>query len=72
MNGTMRRLGVHALAEEPHVLHLLPHEPTGDANLLAPHENDLLAVEELLRHDRRQTAQHVVARVHHHALRADP
>lgn len=28
VDGAMRRLSVHALTQEPQVLHLLPHQPT--------------------------------------------
>lgn len=70
VDGTMRGLSIHALTEEPHVLHLLLNEATGDANLLAPHNNDLLAIEKLLRHDRREATQHVVTGVHYNPLRA--
>ncbi|OAY70255.1 hypothetical protein ACMD2_06170 [Ananas comosus] len=72
VDGAVRGLGVHALAEEAEVLHLLPHEPPREAQLLAPHHHHALPVQELLRHDRRQPPQHVVPRVHHHALCAYP
>lgn len=71
VDGTVRRLGVHALAKEPHVLHFLADEATGHANLFAADRDDFLSVEELLGHDRSQPPQHVVACVHHHSLRAD-
>ena len=71
MNGPVRGLSVHTFAEEPHVLHFLTHESTGEANLLASHDDYLLPVEELLGDDRRKPTEHVVARVHDHALRAD-
>lgn len=67
----MRRFGVHAFAEESHVLHLLPHEAAGDADLFAAHHHHFLPVEQLLRHDGREPTQHVVPRVDHHPLRAD-
>jgi hypothetical protein len=72
VDGAMGGLGVHPLAEEPEVLHLLPDEPAGDAHLLAPHHHHPLPVQELLRHQRRQPPQHVVPRVHHHPPRAQP
>lgn len=67
----MGGLGVHPLAEEPQVLHLLADKAAGDADLLTPDHHHLLPVQQLLRDDRGQTSQHVVPRVHHHALRAD-
>lgn len=71
VNGAVRRFGVHTLAEEPHVLHLLPDETSGNGYLLAPDHHHLLPVQKFLRHDRRQSTQHVVPRVHHHPLRAN-
>lgn len=71
VDGPVRRLGVHPLAEEAEVLHLLADEAAGQADLLAADHHDLLAVEELLGDDRGQAAEHVVARVHHDALGAD-
>lgn len=71
MNGAVRGLGVHALTQEAHVLHLLSHKSTGDADLLAANDDHLLAVQELLGDDGSQAAEHVVTRVHHHALGAD-
>lgn len=70
MNGSMRRLRVHTFAKEPHVLHFLADESTGEANLLASNDDDLLPIEQLLGHDRRQAPQHVVARIDDNALRA--
>lgn len=70
MDGAMRGFGVHALAEEAHVLHLLPDEAAGDADLLAADDDDLLTVEKLLGDDGSETAEHVVASVDHHPLRA--
>lgn len=71
VDGTMRRLGVHALTEKPQVLHLLSHKPTRHTYLLAPNNHNFLAVQELLSNDRCQTPKHVVSRVHHYHLRAD-
>lgn len=67
----MRRFGVHAFAQESHVLHLLPHEAAGDAYLFAPHHHYLLAVEKFFCHNGRESTEHVVPRVNHHPLRAD-
>lgn len=69
---TMGRLGVHSLAKKPHVLHLLANQTTGDTDLLAPNHHNLLTIQKLLRNDRSETTKHVVAGVHHHALRANP
>lgn len=41
MNRALARLGVHSLPQEPEVFHLLAHKATGQADLLASH-NDLL------------------------------
>ena len=70
MDGPVGRLGVHPLAEEAEVLHLLADEAARHADLLAADDDHLLAIQQLLRYDRREAAQHVVARVHHDALRA--
>ena len=70
VDGPVGRLGVHPLAEEAEVLHLLADEATGHADLLAADHHDLLAVEQLLGDDRGEAAEHVVARVHHDALGA--
>lgn len=72
VDGAMRRLGVHALTQEPHVLHLLPHQATRDANLLAPYNHDFLAVQEFLCYDRRKPTKHVVPCIHHYSLGAYP
>lgn len=72
VNGSMRRLGVHALAEESHVLHLLPYQSSGHANLLTPHHHHFLPVQQFLRYRRRQSPQHVMPRIHHHHLRTYP
>ena len=72
VDGAVGRLGVHAFAEEPQVLHFLPHQTTGDANLFASHDHHFLSVQQLLCHNRGEPTQHVVPGVHHHALRADP
>ena len=71
MDGTMRGLRIHPLAEEPHVLHLLPNQAAGDADLLAPNHHHLLPIQELLCHNRSKPTQHMVPRVHYHALGAD-
>jgi len=68
VDGPVRRLGVHPLAEETEVLHLLADEAAGHADLLAADDDHLLPIEQLLRDDRGEAAQHVVARVHHDAL----
>ena len=70
VDGPVGRLGVHPLAEEAEVLHLLADEAAGHADLLAADHHDLLAVEQLLGDDRGEAAEHVVARVHHDALGA--
>jgi len=70
VDGAVRRLGVHPLAEEAEVLHLLADEAARHADLLAADDDHLLPIEELLGDNRRQAAEHVVARVHHDALRA--
>ena len=44
MDGPMRGLGVHALAEEPQVLHLLANESTREADLLASHYHHFLSL----------------------------
>lgn len=70
VNRSVRRFSVHTLAEEPHVLHLLTNKSAGETNLLAPDYHNLLAIEQLFRHNRRQATKHVVASIHDHALRA--
>ena len=72
MDGAMRRLGVHTLAEEPQVLHFLANEAAGEADFLAADDDDSLAVQELLGQNGGQASEHVVPGVHHHSLRADP
>ena len=72
VNGAVGGFSVHALAEEPHVLHLLANKASGDAYLFAPQHHHLLPVQQLLRHYRRQPPKHMVPRVNHHPLRADP
>jgi len=70
VNGAVRRLGVHPLAEEAEVLHLLADEAARHADLLAADDDHLLPIQQLLGDNRRQASEHVVARVHHDALRA--
>ena len=70
VDGPVGRLGVHPLAEEAEVLHLLADEATGHADLLAADHHDLLAVEQLLGDNRGEAAEHVVACVNHDALGA--
>ena len=70
MDGAVRRLGVHPLAEEAEVLHLLADEAARHADLLAADDDHLLPIQQLLGDNRRQASEHVVARVHHDALRA--
>lgn len=72
MNGTMRRLSVHPLSQEPHILHLLPNKPTRNTNLLTPDDNDLLSIQQFLRQNGGETAEHVMPGVDHHSFRADP
>lgn len=72
VNGTVRGLGVHPLAEEAQVLHLLADETAREADFLAADNDDPLAVQELLGQNRGQAAEHVVPGVYHHSLRADP
>jgi len=64
------RLGVHPLAEEAEVLHLLADEATRHEDLVTAYHHNLLAVEQLLGDNRGEAAVHVVARVHHDALGA--
>ena len=71
MDWAMGRLGVHALAEEAKILHLLAHEATGEADLLASDHHHLLTIEQLLGQYRSQSPQHVVAGVNNHSPRAD-
>ena len=70
VDGPVGRLGVHPLAEEAEVLHLLADEAAGHADLLAADHHDLLAVEQLLGDNRGEAAEHVVACVNHDALGA--
>jgi hypothetical protein len=70
VDGPMGWLGVHPLAEKAEVLHLLAYESTRHTDLLAADDDHLLPIEQFLGDNRRQAAQHVVARVHHDALRA--
>lgn len=72
MNGAVRGLGVHPLAEEAQVLHLLSDETAGEADFLAADDDDSLAVQEFLGQNGGQTAEHVVPGIYHHSLRADP
>ena len=72
VDGLMRGLGVHALTEEPQILHLLANESTREADLLASHYHHFLPIQQLFRQYRRQSPQHVVSCVHHHSPGADP
>lgn len=71
VDGAVRRLSVHTLSPEPHVLHLLPDEASRYGDLVAAYDGYSLAVQEVLGYDRRQTTEHVVSSVDHHSLRAD-
>lgn len=71
VDGAVGGLGVHALAEEAEVLHLLTDEAAREADLLAANHHHFLAVEEFFGQDRGEPTQHVVAGVHHHPPRAD-
>ena len=51
VDGTMRRLGVHAFAKESHVLHLLSNKSARHANFLASDYDYFLAIKQLLGHD---------------------
>ena len=51
MDGTVRRLGVHAFAKESHVHHLLANESARQADFLASDYDYFLAVEQLVGHD---------------------
>ena len=66
MDGAMGGFGVHALAEEAEVLHLLADEAAGEGDLLAPDDDDALPGEELLGDDGGQAAEHVVPCVDDH------
>lgn len=71
VNGAMGGLGVHPLPQEAHVLHLLADQPAGDADLLAPDDDDFLAVEKLFGDNRREPSQHVMPCIDDNALGAD-
>ncbi|GIL56771.1 hypothetical protein Vafri_12082, partial [Volvox africanus] len=62
-------VGVHPLAQEPVILHLLPHKAARDSNLLGPDHDNLLPTQNLLGHHRGQAAQHVGPPVDDHRLR---
>lgn len=72
VNGPVRGLGVHPLAEKPEILHFLANEATGEADFLASDHHHSLAVQELLSENGGQSPEHVVPRIDHHSLRADP
>lgn len=62
--------GVHVAAQafEGGVLELLAEQRVGDVNLLAAHNGDLLAAEELLGNDGRQAALEVAAAINDQLL----
>jgi hypothetical protein len=68
VDGTMRGLGVHALAKKPEVLHFLTNETSRHGDLLATHHDDVLAVEQLLCDEGGKAPKHVVPRIHHDTL----
>jgi len=71
VDGSLARLSVHPLPQEPQVFHLLPDEAPGQADLLATDHNHFLAIEKLLGEDGSQAAEHVVAGVDHDDLGAE-
>mmetsp|Transcript_7666 Transcript_7666/g.14256 ORF Transcript_7666/g.14256 Transcript_7666/m.14256 type:complete len:215 (+) Transcript_7666:1466-2110(+) len=56
------------LSSKPLVLHLLPNESTGNADLFGPHGNNLLPVKKLLGNNGSQAAEHVPSTVNHNNL----
>lgn len=71
MNRSMRGFGIHALPQEPHVLHLLANQSSRDANFFTSDDDHLLAIEKFLSYDRSKPPEHVVPCVNDDALRAD-
>lgn len=71
VNGAMRRFSVHSLPQETHVLHLLTDQSAGDADLLAPDNDNFLSIEKLFGDDRREPSQHVMPSVDDDALGTD-
>ena len=71
MNGAMRRLGVHSLPQETHVLHFLADQSTGNADFLAPDDHDFLTIEKLFGDNGRESSQHVMPGVNDDALSTD-
>lgn len=61
VNRTMRRFGIHSLTKESHVLHFLPNETTGDANLFTTNNNNFLTIKDLFGDGGSKTAKHVVS-----------
>lgn len=71
MNGAMRRLSVHSLPQETHVLHLLANQSAGDADLLAPDDHNFLSIEKLFGDNGSEPSQHVMPGVNDDALGTD-
>merc|ERR1711988_905719 len=61
--GAVLRVAQRALPQEAVVFHALAHHAAGEHRALAAHGHDLLAAQDLLRDDRREPAEHVLAAV---------
>ena len=68
MEGTAGRLDVAPQAKESQHLQLVPVEVAGEVDALTTHDDNLVAVEDVLGHDGGQAAQQVTAAIDHHRL----
>merc|ERR1719270_447336 len=68
VEGTAGRLDVAPQAKESQHFQLVPVEVAGEVDALTTHDDNLVAVEDVLGHDGGQAAQQVTAAIDHHRL----
>ena len=71
MEGAARGVGVDALLKEGEILELVTEQRASNVHLLAAHNNDMLAREQLLSDLRGQTTKEMALGVNHNDLREE-